>query len=341
MAHELNLEDGEASMMYVGQVPWHGLGTKLAVPPKTAEEAIKAARLDWEVGLKPIFAGNRSAFYTIPERQAVVRLDKWGEEECPIYGLVGPDYKPLQNREAFSFFDPVVEAGGVDYETAGSLGKGERVWVLAKVKGQQSEFAIKGKDVVQKYLLLSNGHDGRTAVQIRFTPVRVVCQNTLSWALERGKDLFKIYHDPRMMRRLEDAQERVKEILGYYEQIQKQFERFAEFQMTDDRLPRYMQGVFPEPVRRKGQTERGFEEAKAKVHELRADASHLFEAGKGNGEQGIRGTLWAAYNGVTELVDHHGHFKSPWQRMNSICFGEGERIKHRALDQAVAMMAQN
>jgi phage/plasmid-like protein (TIGR03299 family) len=341
MAHEINIENGEASMMYVGDVPWHGLGTQLETAPKTAEEAIKAAHLDWEVGLKPIFAGGKSAFYTIPDRQAVVRMDKWGQEDCPIYGLVGPDYKPLQNRDAFAFFDPVIEAECATFETAGSLGQGERVWVLAKIKGEKSEFAIKGKDVVKKYLLLSNGHDGRTAVQIRFTPVRVVCQNTLSWALAQGRSQFTIYHDQRMMKRLDDAQDRVKEILGYYEEIETRFTQFAEFQMTEDRLPRYLQGVFPDPTQRKGQTERGFDEAKAKVRVLRNDASRLFEEGIGNSEKGIRGTLWAAYNGVTELVDHHGNFKSPWQRMSSICFGDGEKLKHRALDQAVALLSEN
>lgn len=339
MAHELNFEDGKASMMYVGDVPWHGLGTRLEKAPKTAKEAIQAAHLDWEVGLKPIFAGNAQTFYNIPERQAVVRMDKWGQEDCPIYGLVGPDYKPLQNRDAFAFFDPVVASSSVCYETAGSLGQGERVWVLAKVAGADAEFAIKGKDVVQKYLLLSNGHDGRTAVQVRFTPVRVVCQNTLSWAMHQGKDLFKIYHDPRMQKRLRDAQEKVKEVLGYYDEIEARFTQFANFEMTGDLLPRYLYNVFPEPTRKRGQTERSFEEAKAKVAGLRSDSSRLFEQGKGNQEAGIRGTLWAAYNGVTELVDHHSSFKNAWQRMKSICFGDGERLKHRALDQAIALLA--
>jgi phage/plasmid-like protein (TIGR03299 family) len=339
MAHDLNFENGEASMMYVGDVPWHGLGTLLETPPATAEAAIRAARLDWEVGLKPVFTGEGSRYYSIPDRQAVVRLDRWGEQDCPIYGLVGADYRPLQNRNAFSFFDPVVKAGAVHYETAGSLGCGERVWVLAKLNGPRSEFAIKGRDVVQKYLLLSNGHDGKTAVQVRFTPVRVVCQNTLSAALSQGKDQFKIYHDPSMNRRLENAQERVKELLGYYDEIEANFEQFANFDMDSAKLQSYLQGVFPDPVRRKGQTDRSFEESEKKIMAFRDLSSHLFEEGKGNEEPGIRGTLWAAYNGVTEVVDHHGSFQSPWQRMNSICFGEGERVKHRAFNQANAFLS--
>jgi phage/plasmid-like protein (TIGR03299 family) len=338
MAHELHFENGEAAMMYVGDVPWHGLGTRLETPPKTAEAAIRAARLDWEVGLKPVFAGEKGRFYRIPDRQAVVRLDKWGEEDCPVYGLVGAGYTPLQNISAFEFFDPVVGSGSVSYETAGSLGQGERVWVLAAVKGEKSQFAVKGIDVVQKYLLLSNGHDGRTAVQVRFTPVRVVCQNTLSYALKDKADLFRIYHDSRMHRRLDDAQEKVREILGHYDDIEKWCHQFAACEMVEKRLEQYLTGVFPEPARKRGQTDKSFAEAIIKVKGLRDDTTRLFCEGKGNDVPGIRGTLWAAYNGVTELVDHHWHYNSPWQRMNSVCFGDGERLKHRAFDQACAML---
>lgn len=341
MAHELNFENGEASMMYVGTVPWHGLGTRLEQAPKTAAEAMKAARLDWEVGLKPVYAGGGGMFYAVPDRLAVVRLDQWGEEDCPVYGLVGPDYRPLQNREAFTFFDPVVSSGAVTYETAGSLGKGERVWVLAKVSGKHASFAVKGKDEVQKYLLLSNGHDGRTAVQVRFTPVRVVCQNTLSWALADGKSMFKIYHGRQMHLRLEDAQESVKTVLGYYDAIEQQAELFAKFEMTGKRLPDYLNSVFPDPVPRKGQSQRSTAEALQKVLGMREGSAKLFEEGKGNEVEGIRGTLWAAYNGVVEYVDHRMPYKSPWQRMTSLCFGENERIKRRALEQAVALMPKN
>ena len=133
----------------------------------------------------------------------------------------------------------------------------------------------------------------------------------------------------------------IKEILGYYDDIEKRFQEFATFEMTTHRLDRYVVGVFPPPARRKGQSDRRFEETRAKVATLRQDSIRLFEEGKGNAEPGIRGTLWAAYNGVTELVDHHSRFTTPWQRMNSICFGEGERLKHRALDQAVVQLSAN
>jgi len=107
MAHELLIENGEAAMMYVGQVPWHDLGTRLETAPKTAAEAMKVAKLDWDVGLKRVYAWEGEHFYEIPDRKAVVRLDHWGKQHCEPFGLVGNDYHVLQNQEAFSFFDEV------------------------------------------------------------------------------------------------------------------------------------------------------------------------------------------------------------------------------------------
>src|SRR5262249_39327569 len=129
MAHELLIEDGRAAMMYVGDVPWHGLGKRFESPPRTAEEAINAANLGSEVGLKPVYCMDGPTYYEIPERKAVVRLDKWGSEDLEPFALVGNDYEVLQNAQAFSFFDPIVETAKVKYETAGAIENGRRVWV--------------------------------------------------------------------------------------------------------------------------------------------------------------------------------------------------------------------
>jgi phage/plasmid-like protein (TIGR03299 family) len=331
MAHDLHFSDGKASMMYVGEVPWHGLGTLLETAPKTADAAIQAANLNWEVGLKRVYAWEGDVFHEFTDRKAVVRLDHWGKEECAPFGMVGGDYQVLQNREAFSFFDPVIETGKVEYHTAGALGNGERVWVLAKVAG---DIVVKGCDRVEKYLLLSNGHDGRTALQVRFTPIRVVCQNTLSVANQGRGDLVKVYHGRDMHRRLDSAQETVKKILGFYDDLQKQFESFATFQIKTDQLKAYHEAVFPTPKRKPNQSERTYEEALAVTRGLRQVSVDLFEKGRGNEESKVRGSLWAAYNGVTELVDHRMNYRNRRQRLDSLWFGDGERTKHRAFNEA-------
>jgi phage/plasmid-like protein (TIGR03299 family) len=93
---------------------------------------------------------------------------------------------PLQNDQAFQFFDPFVSSGLVTLETAGSLREGKRVWILARI-AENSDVGIVGDDIVRKYLLLSNSHDGTTAVRVGFTPIRVVCANTLAMAVRNGQ----------------------------------------------------------------------------------------------------------------------------------------------------------
>jgi phage/plasmid-like protein (TIGR03299 family) len=332
MAHEISVKGGKAEMMFVRETPWHGLGTKLETPPRTAAEAIVASHLEWRVDKKPVYAFDGGAFCIIPGYYATVRVDDWGTDDCEPFGLVGEDYRVLQNCDAFNFFDPVIETGKVSYETAGALEGGRRVWVLAKLK---EDLEIKGKERISRYLLLSNGHDGRTALQIRFTPVRVVCMNTLSLALAIGKDLFKTHHGRGMERRVEKAQDTVARILGAYDDLGQRFERLASVNINQERLKSYVAHVFPNPKRKPNQSERSYEQALARINERRDTSQRLFEVGKGNGEFPIKGTLWAAYNGVTEMVDHHTAYRNSFHRMESLCFGDGERIKERAFTVAL------
>ncbi len=118
MAHEIHTADGRASMMYVGETPWHGLGKKLD-NPATAAEAIKAANLDWSVCKQPIYREGTSQ--PIKDKFAVVRADKLKDADCPVFGIVGNSYTPLQNSKAFEFFDSIVgEKKAAIYHTAGA-----------------------------------------------------------------------------------------------------------------------------------------------------------------------------------------------------------------------------
>src|SRR5688500_3965559 len=134
MAHEIHIDNGgRASMMYVGEEPWHGLGTPLQ-SPATSTEAIQAANLDWTVVKKPLAAIEGKRVLRVPDLYATVRTDWWdGAEDTPVFGVVGRNYTPLQNRDAFSFFDDIVGRDAAVYHTAGALGNGERVWILAKL----------------------------------------------------------------------------------------------------------------------------------------------------------------------------------------------------------------
>lgn len=330
MAHELEIRDGEASMFYVNAEPWHGLGTKLD-GPATAVEAIKAARLDWTVRKVPLHAVSGGTSIPVPDTFGVVREDLWGREACPVLGIVGKDYTPLQNSEAFTFFDPIVGQNAAVYHTAGVLRDGERIWLLAKLP---SRIVVVGDDVADKYLLLSNSHDGRSAVQVKFTPVRVVCQNTLMLALSDGPTI-RIAHTPNMQERLRQARRLLGIVDRGFSDLGATFQAMCKLSLDASRLTEYLAEVFPDPKDPEAPEHR---KAVKRVEENRFWSRYLFEHGKGNDRPGTRGTLWAAYNGVTELIDHRETQQTPERRLDSAWFGDGYHVKGRALRVARAKL---
>ncbi|MGH7544079.1 MAG: DUF932 domain-containing protein [Gemmatimonadota bacterium] len=330
MAHELEIQNGEASMMYVGDVPWHGLGTRLD-RPATAAEAIRAAHLDYRVEKRPLYAISGGRPVLVPGRYAIARRDPGAPDRGPIFGIVGEGYRPLQNVEAFRFFDGIVGPGRAIYHTAGALGHGERIWILAKLPG---EIRVIGDDVAEKYLLLSNSHDGSSAVQIKFTPVRVVCQNTLTMALQQGPTV-RILHRKSLQCDLDRAQEALGIIQTEFEELEVTFRALARTQVDQERLTEYLTRVFPDPADTTDVSRR------MRLRRDRLWSRHFFENGRSLPE--ARGTMWAAYNGVTEYIDHRvlfgrdGRALTGHRRLASIWFGEGYQIKARAYREAARL----
>lgn len=320
MSHNLSIENDKASMMYFGEVPWHGLGKRLH-KPATSEEAIESANLNWEVVKKPVYVKMNKRFQ-VKDTFAIVRKDKWNQNECDILGTVGKNYTPIQNHEAFQFFDSIVGNKQAIYHTAGSLSGGKIIWLLAKLPGY---IRVVGDDISEKYLLLSNSHDGSTMVQIKFTPIRVVCMNTLTVALNKGETL-KVKHGRDVKDKLSEAKELLGIINSRFDTIEKTYKRMARVKLNEPRLNEYVKSIFPDP----------YDETQfLSVEKNRERVKRLFEEGMGSELPGSRGTLWGAYNAVTELIDHHKITKqSKDVRTKSIWFGNGYNIKQRAFDVA-------
>jgi len=325
MAHNIEIINGEASMMYYGDRPWHGLGQQLE-NPATSKEAIQAAKLDWEVEKQQIYLENN---LTIKNKFATVRKDR----AETVLGIVGNTYTPLQNSEAFGFFDSIVGEGQAVYHTAGSLLKGKLVWILAKLPGV---IKVTGEDITEKYLLLSNSHDGSSAVQIKFTPIRVVCNNTLSMAFG-DQQFLSVYHQRDIKARLSDVPKLLNIINTRYTEIDATLKELVKIQMTDVTLDKYLLDVFPDPKRKKDEKLYEYELSRAKTN--REWSKYFFENGVGNKLPGVSGTIWAALNGVTELIDHKVTKQSQDRKLNTIWFGDGAVIKSKAYKQAVELVS--
>lgn len=312
MAHELE------SMMYAGEVPWHGLGKKVA-GLQTAEEAISAAGLDWEVELAEIFTKNGDGFRKAPDYRAVRRT-----KDKRVYGIVSPKYQPIQNKEAFSFFDGVVGSKKAIYETAGSLRGGQRIWILANLKGA---VGVKG-DEIKRYLTLTNSHDGSLALQMFFSPVRVVCMNTLRMALARATDSFYCRHTQGALDRIEAAREILGLATKFYSDWLKEAKHLATLQLPAPKMPLLLKAAFdqPESIR--------MEDIWNPVRVEMKKVEELVTVGRGQDNPAVQGTAWQAYNAVAEYADYYRHYRSKEKdaRLNGAWFGSGMAMKKRSWD---------
>lgn len=322
------------TMAYVGDVPWHGQGKEVPAGVH-ATEMMQAAGLDWVIekrparGAKPIrvFRDDRNLY----SRYEIVRLPrpKTAEEEV-VLGIVTDRYEPLQNQEAFGFFDPIVDRKTACFETAGALGEGERVWVMAKMPDAIQ--VVRG-DECSKYLLLSNTHTGQGAVVVKFTAVRVVCQNTLMLALEDGQQAFRVRHSKVMTDRLAEIAELIAAANVVYAKAAELFRKLAQTQLRQGLLNEYLEAVFPksEAQKRKGDQPPKWGHVRRLLDEL-PDLQ----------VDGVRGTMWAAYNAITRFEDYRlveGEVGAA--RLNRVWFGSGADLKLRALQAAGELASQN
>lgn len=316
-------------MAFVGEVPWHCLGTE--VPPNvSAARMIKAAHLDWKVRKDPAPGAQLiDPKRTLYDRYLTVRDAVDDEPEPVALGMVGRTYEPLQNVEAFQFFEPLVENDYARFHTAGALGNGERVWVLVQL---QDRIVIAGDDVVNRFLLLSNTHDGSGAVTIRFTPVRVVCQNTLSYAMKRSSGVISVRHTRNIAGNLAKAQAaQLRRIIEkVFHDADDLFSRMAMMEMGAVQTERFLEALFP-------RSEKQVKEGSYPERWYRVDAIL-------NDQRvtpvNTRHTLWALYNAVVRDEDFRASTeKAPDARAQRIWFGSGHELKMRALQQARKMAA--
>lgn len=321
MSDMINASRGKNAMMYVGDVPWHGKGVQCK-ELQTAEDCIVKAEMDFKVEKRPLLAiidAKTNHFVSVPRKFATVRLDT-----NEVLGTVGAKYHVIQNVDAFKFFDSLVGKGEAIYETAGVLGNGERIWILAKLPGY---IKVGGKDIVNKYLLLTNTHDGSSVVRAKLTPIRVVCNNTLSVALRGSEQEVRVRHGQSAEEKLEEAHKILGLSNALYKDLEEIFKRMSLVNLTGNQLVDYVKTLVPdnEDAERNTRTEN----IRDKIIDLHDN---------GQGSQLARGTLWGAYNSVTEYVDHVYNTTQVDKKLQSMWFGSGAKLKEKAFEVAKEML---
>jgi len=313
MSHEVE------TMAYAGQVPWHGIGTKVAAD-LTPRQMQKQAGLDWSVVKRPSFVTFDGDMIETGTNALLRESDN-----SVLSPSVGDGWEPVQNSEAFDFFNEFCLAGDMEMHTAGSLKNGQIVWVLAKIK---ESFDVLGEDRVDNYMLFSNPHQYGKSLNVRMTPTRVVCNNTLTMSLNGATN-----NEVKLNHRREFNADLVKDQMGLAHEKFEQYRDAARFMASKKAkfsdLITFYNEVFPAANTKK-------KEAK-EYADLSTTAKAAFDVLETQpGAEMAMGTWWNALNSVTFITDHKLG-RSTDARMASAWFGINQTRKLKATNIALEM----
>lgn len=335
MAHNLNFNSktGNYSFFTVKQKAWHGLGQIVEDYP-TSEEAIRHAGLDYEVIKAPLFTKGSGIIETsqgieitgteldVPNYFANIRNDN-----NAVLGVVGKDYQIVQNREAFSFFDAIVGGGdGILYETAGALGNGERIFITAKLPDYIR--VGNGDDVTEKYIFLTTSHDGTGSITAAFTPIRIVCQNTLNASLRNMSNVVRIRHTSGAKQRLEDAHK----VMGLANRLSNEmegiFNQWAKVKVNDAEVKKLIQLALCPNKETLQHLQKGREEEISTVFKNTVDDAFAYAMLSDSQQmETTKGTLFGAYNAVTGYYQNVRNYKDSEAKLQSIVMGGTAQLK--------------
>ena len=315
-------------MAYVGATPWHGLGSRLS-PKQPIEIWQREAGMDWKIQDSPVHfksdsIGALGSIHIFPDQKVLYRSDT----KAPL-SVVSQRYQVVQPREVLEFYRDLTEVSGFELETAGVLKGGRKFWALART-GQGT--TLRGNDQVNGYLLLATSCDGTLATTATPTTVRVVCNNTLTIALDGSAKAIKVPHSTRF-----DPQA-VKKQLGIavsqWDNFMHRMRMLSERKVQGHEAMGFFMNVLCDansnmPLPAVLPNERALRKVQC-----------LYEGqGRGSTLESAQGTAWGLLNAVTEYVDHERRARSIEYRMDSAWFGQGAQIKQRALEAALQLAA--
>ncbi len=328
MSHELDFSLGQAAIAirHDGQTPWHGYGQRVAPEDvNDLDEWRRAGGIDWDVREQKIFyakgdpAEGKGTPTQIPNRKALVRTDTQD-----VLSVVSDRYHVVQPEEIVGFYKDLIEDQGFEIDTVGALSDGKRIWALAKAG---EGFSIQGQDRIENYLLAATSYDASTASIFRPTSVRVVCHNTLTYALNQtGAQYISVPHSTK------PDWNAIKAQLGLIPGAQAQFEdevnQLAEFQVDLECAIAFFKTILGKEAVTVN------DDGKVEYSNNFKKLFALYEVGTGQNLRSSNHTAWGLVNAVTEYQDHVVKARNNGTRMNSAWFGQGAVRKARAFEQA-------
>lgn len=323
MAHNLNKKDDKFSFFSLKQKAWHGLGT-VVEEAKTAEEVMKIANLDFEVDKRQSYIlAYDGASLDLPGTFGTIRTDT-----DEVLGTVGSDYKVVQNIEAFNFINNIIANGDAIFETAGVLGRGEKIFVTAKLPDY---IRIEGSDdVIEKYILFTNGHTGKDSVTATLTPIRVVCNNTLNAALSNCSNTMKFKHTGNVQDKLQQGLQLMGLARKYVNQLDDELNYMRKLAVTSQQVTDIINKiVFNETDFIKFEFGNTDEISTRKLN-LIEDLNVYVE--QGVGQDLHRGTALWLYNGISSFYNNGIDYKTKEDKFNSLLGGTNSSKVQKAFD---------
>jgi phage/plasmid-like protein (TIGR03299 family) len=315
---------------------WHNLGT--VVDDKlTAADAIKHAELDWTVELhplqSPVITDKGIEVVDVRDKYAVVRKHPLKDRRDAL-GVVGNRYTPIQNIEVFRFLDALTD-GGAEYETAGSMDGGRKVFMTVRMP---SSILIDGKDRSDMYLFATTSHDGSFSLSVSLTAVRVVCYNT--WRMARKASEFKhtIRHTANSNKSIVKARDVMSMSFEYAGWLQEKAEKLADIPVFAHDAIDFIDALFPYPkdiVQNMHKLDIREQTVKYNIDTKRETLKDLYLSSPG--QQHVQGSAWGLFNAVTEYADYYSNTRvrdgqKAIRRAERQVLGDTDVLKDRALD---------
>ena len=343
MAHNINYNEqtGKHSFFSVKEKAWHGLGQIISEYP-TSAEAIVHAGLNYQVEKRPLFTyntennnqnSNQSSNtdliipeIEVPNYYATVRTDS-----NQVLGVVGKEYEVVQNINAFAFFDAIVGGKeGILYETAGALGKGERIFITAKLPNY---IKVGRDDLIEQYLFLTTSHDGCGSITAAFTPVRIVCQNTLNAAMRNYRNSIKIRHTASANDCLKQAHQLLSVTNLFANELEEVFNNWSKIRITDNSVKRLVQlAMAPNKEVLENLKTGSQDELSTTYRNIVSSVMEYALTSPTQQEETTKGTLFGAYNAVTGYFQNVRDYKDGEAKFKSIMYGTGFQRSQTAFD---------
>jgi phage/plasmid-like protein (TIGR03299 family) len=263
----------------------------------------------------------------IPDRFATIRTDN-----NAYLGIVGSRYEIIQNKDAFTFFDSIVDSGEAIFETAGVLGKGERIFVTAKLP---EDMLVNGEKC-EKYIILTNSHNGSSSIIAGFTSVRIVCNNTLQAAMSNLSNKVSIQHRIGAKDKLSEAYKVMNIASAYMTEVNSIFNQMSDTKLEDEQLK-----LFIERVMKPTYKEIDPEKEKEQSTRFKNQVESIYDFATNHPTQttpAALGNVWGGYNAISGYYNYLCNFKNQEQKFNSQLFGNANAKIQKAFEESLALI---